>query len=797
MKKYSLNGIWRLRGGKYDTEGRVPGSVFSILLEKGLMDDPFYRDNEAGALEILDNEFSFSRSFDYKRGEGRTTLVCEGLDTLCTVYLNGKSLAKTDNMHRTYRLDVTDYLVDGENEIKAVFSSVDKYIKACQRERFIKNADPIPLNGWPHIRKAHYMMGWDWGPRLPDVGIWRDIYLVDESMPYITDVRVLQCHEAGAVYLTVNAETNTPCDIVLTLTSPDGRVLSLNNNEKTKIENPLLWWPRGYGEQNLYTLVCKSLQNGIVSDKNTRKIGLRDMKLHRERDEWGESFCHEVNGVKIFAMGADYVPEDNILSRITRERTEKLLRACVSANFNTIRVWGGGFYPHDFFFELCDELGLIVFLDCMFACACYPYGEDFGENVRAELYDNIRRIRHHACIGVISGNNEIEMLGGYFGEDERAGYLDLFERVIPDVMKELCPEIPYVPSSPSSHGGFDAPNDENVGDSHYWAVWHSNKPFTDYRNHYFRYLSEFGFQSFPSMKTIEEFTEPADRNPFSRVMEMHQRNPAANGKILNYLSQTYLYPTSLDLLVYASQLMQAEAMKYAVEHLRRNRGRCMGALYWQLNDVWPVASWSSIDGSGRYKALHYEAKRFYSPILISCKETGEYTERRDVTDERRVGYETRAELYVQNETVKDTFGEVVWSLFSADGELIQSGASPLSVPALSVARIEELDFNKTDVKRNYLWFAYKVGDEVISSGTVLFTKPKHFNFVDPHLSLSLSGDEITVTSSAYAKYVAITNESDDLILNDNYFDMNRGEVRLKIISGSPSGLRVRSVFDVK
>ena len=496
-------------------------------------------------------------------------------------------------------------------------------------------------------------------------------------------------------------------------------------------------------------------------------------------------------------MGADYVPEDNILSRITRKRTEKLLRACISANFNTIRVWGGGFYPDDFFFDICDELGIIVFLDCMFACACYPYGEDFSENVRAELYDNIKRIRHHAAVGVISGNNEIEMLGGYFGDDEKAGYLDLFERVIPEVLSEICPEIPYVPSSPSSHGGFDAPNDENVGDSHYWAVWHSGKPFSDYRNHYFRYLSEFGFQSFPSYKTVEEFTEEGDRNPFSRVMELHQRNPMANGKILNYLSQTYLYPTSFETLVYASQLLQAEAMKYAVEHLRRNRGRCMGALYWQLNDVWPVASWSSIDSSGRYKALHYEAKRFYAPILISCKETGEYSVRRDITDERCVGYEAKAEIYVQNETTSDVCGEVEWKLLRADGEELRRGKEALAVKALSVGHIDEMDFTGIDVKSTYLWFAYRVCGEIVSSGTVLFTKPKHFDFVDPTLSVTVEGDEIVVNASAYAKYVAITNKNDDLILSDNYFDMNKGCVRIKILSGAPVGLKVRSVFDVK
>ena len=796
MKKYNLNGIWNLKGGGYEAQGNIPGSVYSILLENGLMEDPFYRDNELKALAIMDNEFVFIKTFTYKKSAKKITLVCEGLDTLCDLYLNGEKVAHTDNMHRTYRFDVSKLLLDGQNEIKAVFASVDKYVKECQEKRFVR-AERIPLKGWSHIRKAHCMMGWDWGPRLPDAGIWRDIYLVEEDTPYITDVRILQRHENGKVYLTVNAQTNKTCDIEISIISPSEETILLKNGVETEIENPLLWWPRGYGKQDLYTIICKAKENDVVFDENKKRVGLRTLILCKEKDEWGESFCHEVNGVKIFAMGADYIPEDNILSRITKERTGTLLKACVDANFNAIRVWGGGYYLDDYFFDYCDEMGLVVFFDCMFACASYPYGEEFSENVKQELYDNFRRIRHHACMGVISGNNEIEDFVVRWPEEEQKGYLDLFERLFPVVMQEICPEIPFVPSSPSSTGGFVNPTDENIGDSHYWAVWHSNLPFSEYRNHYFRYLSEFGFQSFPSYKTIEEFTEPKDRNPFSRIMELHQRNPAANGKILNYLSQTYLYPTDFETLVYASQLMQSEAMKYAVEHLRRNRGRCMGTLYWQLNDIWPVASWSSIDSNGRYKALHYEAKRFYAPILISCKETGEYSVRKDITDERCIDYETKAELYVQNETLQDVDGEVLWKLFRADGTELESGGERLSVKALSVSHIEEIDFHKTDVKSSYLWFAYKVDGQIVSSGTVIFTKPKHFDFVDPKLDVQIDGDELVITSQAYAKYVAITNENDDLILSDNYFDMNKGSVKVKILSGKPNDLSIRSVFDIK
>ena len=785
-----------MKGGEYETDGTIPGSVYSFLLNKNLMPDPYYRDNEEKVLAICDNDFEFSRKFDYKKESDDITLVLEGIDTLCDIILNGKKIAHLNNMHRTYKIPVGDIIVNGENSISAYFYSADKYVKEADK----KNPRPgcaNPLKGYMHLRKAHCMFGWDWGPRLPDAGIWRDIYLVDETEPRIDDVRILQRHEGGKVFVKVTAKTTKPADVKITVKSPDGEVFELQNGSETEIKNPLLWWPNGFDKQNLYTVIVKSVSGGKVTDESIRKIGLRTLKLVREKDEYGESFCHEINGKKIFAFGADYIPEDNILSRINKERTERLLRSCIYANFNAIRVWGGGYYPDDYFFDLCDELGLIVFFDLMFACSSYDYDEEFYKNALTEITDNIKRIRHHACIGLISGNNEIEEETVYWGEEIKKGYLELFENRIPAVMSELCPEIAYVPSSPSSFGGFNSPTDENYGDSHYWMVWHGNLPFTDYRKHYFRYLSEFGFQSFPSIKTIEEFTLPEDRNPFGRVMELHQRNPSANGKILNYLSQTYLYPSSFENLVYASQLLQAEAMKYGVEHLRRNRGRCMGTLYWQLNDIWPVASWSSIDSAERYKALHYEAKRFYEPVHISCEETGEYTVRRDITDERIIGYETKAKLYVNNETLKDVCGEIEWRLTRNDGKTLETGKENITVKALSVNSIEEIDFNKTDVRNNYLWFAFNVDGKTVSSGTVIFTKPKHFNFPDPKLKLSVSGDKITVRSDAYAKYVEITDETGKMILSDNYFDMNKGEKTVYVISGTPEGLKVKSVYDIR
>ena len=794
---YSLNGKWRIKSKTYDTEGEIPGSVYSALLNSRLIDDPFYRDNEAKTLAITDEDFTFSRKFDYAGDYISPMLIAEGIDTLAEIFVNGKSLAKTNNMHRTYYFGLKDYLVKGENEIKIFFPSYDRFIKEKHRQKPITVGTSATLLGFSYVRKASYMSGWDWGPMLPDAGIWKDIYIIDDEIPRITEFKVTQRHDGGKVYVKAEAFTNKPADVKIRLIAPDKTEQILKSGEEAEVKNPKLWWPNGYGEQNLYEIRFAAERNGKVTDEKTKRIGLRTLFISRDKDEWGEEFCFKVNGIKIFALGADYIPEDNILQRLSKERTSELIEKCKFSNFNSIRVWGGGFYPFDYFFDLCDEAGIIVFMDLMFACASYPYDKEFYDNVKCELEDNLRRIRHHACLGVISGNNEIEEECAWWTDEDKKGYLDFFEGFIPKIVKKECPDISFVTSSPSTHGGFNEPQSESGGDNHYWAVWHGNLPFKEYRNHYFRFLSEFGFQSFPCNKTVEEFTLPEDRNPFSRIMELHQRCPAANGKILSYLSQTYLYPFDFENVIYASQLLQAEAIKYGVEHMRRNRGRCMGSMYWQLNDCWPVASWSSVDGSGRLKALHYEAKRFYEPVHISCLETGEYTTRKEISDERCFDYETKAQLFITKDTLSPLEGEVEWKLCSADGKELQKGVQKVKIEPLSVLKLDEIDFNKTDVRKNYFSFALEADGKIISRGVTLFTKPKHFDFVDPKIKLEVSGDEITVYADALAKYVYIYNENEDLVLSDNYFDTDKGSRTVKILSGNTKGLKVKTVYDIR
>ena len=435
----------------------------------------------------------------------------------------------------------------------------------------------------------------------------------------------------------------------------------------------------------------------------------------------------------------------------------------------------------------------------MFACAHYRFTPEFEENISAEIIDNVKRLRHHASLALWCGNNEMEMFTAQdnwvIRPGDKTDYVKIYEYLIPKLLREYDPNTFYWPASPSSGGSFDEPNDPNRGDVHFWEVWHGNLPFTAYRNYYFRYLSEFGFQSFPCRSTIETFTEPADRNIFSYVMEKHQRNNAANGKIMNYMSATFLYPTSFDTLLYASQLLQAEALKYGVEHFRRNRGRCMGAVIWQLNDCWPVASWSSIDYTGRWKAAHYYAKRFFAPVLVSAEEEGLLTQDPNVNAEP---YEVKktVRFNISNETMQEVHAELFYTLRSSAGEVKRSGSFRLTVPPLSAVFTETVDFADADLYGDYISYSAVSDGSVLGSGSVIFSVPKHFGYRDPKLALRVEGDEIVVTSQAYAKSVEIQNADETLLLSDNYFDMDPGEKRVKILSGSTEGLTVRSVFDI-
>jgi len=818
--KHDLNGAWKMRqvGLEKWHEAIVPGSVYGDLLRDGTIPDPFFRENEREAFDLLKNEFEYERTFcldDEILAASRLILRFEGIDTLADVYLNGALLASVDNMHITWEWDVKDFLCAGENTLRILFHSPITYaLDAFEKSPGWYSTDAIP--GFQHVRKVHCMYGWDWGPRLPDAGIWRDVSLLAVDEGRITDVLVLQHHNEGHVRLEIKPEfemmEGKTGEWTALVTAPSGKQYTADANGIVDIDAPELWWPAGYGSQPLYLVEVRLTSSGAEQDVWTARIGLRTLSISRDKDQWGEEFCHIVNGVKVFAMGGDYIPEDNLFGRITPERTRRLLEDAKLANFNTIRIWGGGYYPPDFFFDICDELGLMVWQDFMYACAFYDLTPDFERSIRKETEQNVRRMRIHPSLALLCGNNEMEMFqaralehdmtgrGGGFAHSamhHHADYIKMFEYLIPSICEKEAPQTYYWPASPSSGGSFDDPNAENRGDVHYWDVWHGEKPFTDYRNYHFRYTSEFGFQSFPCLKTVESFTLPEDRNIFSRIMERHQRNQAANGKILSYLSQTYLYPTDFDQLLYASQLMQADAIRYGVEHWRRNRGRCMGAVIWQLNDCWPVASWASIDYFGRWKALHYAAKRFFAPVMISCCEEGEITQNPKINEFMTTPILCSARLSVVNETMQPVSGEVRWSLRNAEGTILQEGSKSVTVEALSSLWLDKLEFEDASLLDNYLSFAFVTDEKTVSEGTVIFCAPKHFHFADPELEVERDDEDIIITAKAYAKSVCIESDDPDMLISDNFFDMNPGQRRVHVLRGKADGLKVRSVYNIR
>lgn len=810
MKTQLLHENWEMLYGEKRLETSVPFSMYSDLLRHGEIEDPYYRDNEDAAMALSREDYTYQCHFDMdpalKECE-RIWLHFDGIDTLTDIYLNGVHLGETFNMHREWEFDVKELVKERENVLEVRFHSPILYMEEQVRTQGSIPSNLDTLDGFNYLRKASCMSGWDWGPKLPDMGIFRNVTLIGMEKERIYDVHVRQFHQEGTVKLTFaldtyRGRTGEQPEYQVEITDPKGELLYCEMSpEELLIEHPMLWWPRGYGEQHLYTVKVTVFANGQPQDCWERRIGLRTMTMKIEKDQWGECFAHEVNGVALFAMGADYIPEDSLLPRVNKDRTRELLEQCAMANFNTIRVWGGGCYPNDDFFDLCDEYGFLVWEDLMFACSTYRLTEEFEENISHEIAENVRRIRHHACLGLWCGNNEMEGLifdEGYTTDPYLLGdYTRMYSYVIPKIIKREDPDTFYWPSSPSSGGDFDNPQDDRRGDAHYWAVWHGYKPFPEYRKHNFRYASEFGFESLPAMKTIDSFTLPQDRNLFSYVMEKHQKSANGYAKMMVYMSQYFRYANNLSDLVYASQLMQAQAMRYAVEHWRRNRGECMGAVVWQLNDCWPVASWSSVDYYGRWKALHYFEKRFFAPVMISCCEEGLLTQDPNLNC-RPYELEKSIRLHVANETMEEKCVTVRWSLRDSASNVIgEEKEAQITVPALSGVWFEKEYYQDADLREHHVYYECLMDGEVISSGSVLFSMPKFYDYQDPQLTVRREGNELIVTAKAYAASVELLNEEEDWVLSDNYFDMEAGERRVQILCGDAKEIRVRSVYNIR
>jgi beta-mannosidase len=767
----------------------VPGCVHTDLLRNGLIEDPFYRDNEKKLQWIGKTDWEYETTFRVGAdtlARRSVELVFEGLDTYAAVTLNGVPLLDADNMFRVWRVDAKKALRAGDNTLRVVFRSpvneVLPRMKAIGYELPASNDQGEKTS--PYTRKAPYQYGWDWGPRFVTSGVWRPVRLEAWDGARIADFHVAQkklTREAAELSAVVELVSDADMDATVVVEDPSGgrplaeRAVRLRPGTNRvaldfRISNPRLWWPSGLGPQNLYRFRARALAGARMVDEAATRVGLRTLELRQQADQWGKSFEFVVNGVPVFAKGGNWIPADIFPTRVTRERYRHLLESVRDANMNMVRVWGGGIYEQDDFYELCDELGLMVWQDFMFACSMYPGDKEFLENVRAEAIDNVRRLRKHPSVVLWCGNNEVETAWHHWGWKQNLpaklwdDYKKIFHDVLPHVVAEHDPSRPYWPSSPSSNLEDDA-DSQRMGDVHYWEVWHASKPFEFYEKQFPRFMSEYGFQSFPLIETVNTYTTLADHDIESPVMLAHQKHPRGNQLVREYMLREYKEPKDFESFLYVSQVLQAEGIRIGTEHFRRIRPRNMGALYWQVNDCWPVASWSGMDYFGRWKALHYYARRFYQDILVSPHE-----------DDGRI------QIHVVSDRTRPAPAELRVTLMDFAGRVLFDKREDVQIQPLSSS--VRLSLDKSELLKGHdprtVFLDCELSEKgKASTGNRLFFEP----FKDLRMPLPEIVTEVTqagralrvrLRANTLARGVHISAGALDGDFSDNFFDLLPG-----------------------
>jgi beta-mannosidase len=757
--------------------------------------DPFWGTNEAAVQWIEERDWEYSAEFDADPGllrEEVIDLVADGLDTVATVRVNGRVVARTENMFIGHRWGVKPLLREGRNTINIRFESAARYIRTHRTSHRPREFSD-PVGRCSVIRKQQCQFGWDWGPRFVTAGIWRDIRLEGWSGNRLAGVAVAQVHARGPkVILALAPELARPDPGVRCLwrLSLGGAVVSSGAGPEIPVPRPRLWWPSGQGDQTLYDLeVDVAGADGRAIGRWARRIGLRTIALDRRKDRWGESFQFVVNGRPVFAKGANWIPANSFVAALARADYARDLGAAVAANMNMVRVWGGGVYESEDFYDLCDELGLLVWQDFMFACTLYPADAAFVASARAEAEHQVRRLRHRACLALWCGNNEVwgnnahELLDPEKTE-LRADYERLFHRALPPVVAAHGGPTPYWPSSPwrgDTEAGHAA--GEKRGDTHYWDVWHGRNPVKDYEKWSFRFVSEFGMQSYSSLATQATFCPAPDGNVFGATMENHQKNKQGNQIILDYVSRRYRFPRDQGALVYLAQLNQAHCMQTGAEHYRRLMPRCMGALYWQLNDCWPVASWSSIEFPGRWKALHHVARRFFAPAAVSAHVPGEEIHG---IGNYRISTVRRVLIHTSYDGARPATGVVRWDLFHLDGRRLLGGKKRVPLRPMQSRLQQRLDLAGPLARfgrdRIYLRIALDVAGRRVSEDTVLLTTPRFMELPKPRtrvaVRMSAAGRAVVAfTSPVFQHRFAFDFPGRAFTCSDNYFDLYPGETR--------------------
>jgi beta-mannosidase len=769
---------------------RVPGCIHTDLLRHQLIPDPFWGSNETDLQWIEDRGWTYRCEFQIPSGvlaQNHVELVADGLDTLATIRLNGRQIASTDNMFVGYRLDIKKAARPGTNLLEISFASPMRYIRAHKKPTDLHEWND-PVGGCSLLRKEQCSFGWDWGPRFATCGVYKPIRLEAWSGGRFGNVRLIQTHHADGVELAVAARLPGKNTATIRGTvSHGGKIAATFEDQKTRIENPKLWWPRGHGDQPLYTVDLELVQDGQVIDTWSERIGLRTIELDRHADKIGETFQFVVNGRAIFAKGANWIPAHSFVNEAGRDFLDDLLTSAVDAHMNMIRIWGGGIYESDDFYDLCDEKGLLVWQDFMFACAQYPGDKKFLASVKAEAEYQVARLANRACLALWCGNNEIEQMPQEILKTpaRKKAYEDIFYRVLPAAVEQHDGVTPYWPSSPHNPEGYEkGHNNESAGDSHFWDVWHARHPVKRYEEKSFRFCSEFGMQSYSSPEVAATFCSPKDFNVFGPAMENHQKNAAGNLIILDYISRLYRMPGDYASLAYLSQMNQAYCMKVGIEHFRRSMPCTMGALYWQLNDCWPVFSWSSIEFGGKWKALHFAAKRFFAPFLASAHVPGIET--------AGVGNAIASTIrHVHLHTVSDapntTPARLTWTLFHLNGKILEAGKKEISLRSGESRRQKTLDLKSAlqshGARNVYLRIRLKTKGGDVSEDTVFLTAPRFMDLPRTRITTEVKGlgdqeFELRFSSKDFQHGVQFDLPGIPHKPADNFFDLYPGETRV-------------------
>lgn len=795
-----LDGAWQVRevGKKQAIAATVPGCIHTDLLAAGEIPDPFVRDNAHEVQWVDARDWSYTRAFEVDAALMRhpsVELVCAGLDTLATIHINGKKVADVDNMFRRWRFDIRQALVEGRNTIEIVFRSLLPYMDERQ-----KSAPHRLSRGDAWVRKAAYMFSWDWAPALRSCGIWRTIGIEGRDSARISDLAITQAHAADKVDLELRLDVHRYSQAALqaritvsghgprrTVTLPIAAGAE-TAQARISIRDPQLWWPSGMGGQPLYRVAVDLLDaDGRRIDTRTRRIGLRTVTLIPDSD--AHPLQLQVNGVAFFAKGANWVPPDSFPSRVTTSKLRGLVQLAVDTHMNILRFWGGGYYEEDVLYDLCDEKGLLVWLDFKFANSSFPvFDAHWMDNVRHEIRDNVQRLRHHPCIAVWSGNNEV---GTMLGKDWQSGHFPqeaydaLFQKLIPDTLHTQYPGAAYTPGSPYS------------GDTHDWDVWHGEAPFESYLKVH-GFMTEFGFQSFPVSATVDAFTDAADRRSVnSGVMKFHQRDGSGRGNqmIVDAIHRYLGVPRSFDDTLYLSQIAQAFAVQIGAEHWRRDYPRSTACIYWQYNDCWPSVSWASIDYHNRPKALQFAARRFYRPLLVSAR-----------LDEAQAAMD----IVLSNDQAHRQSGRLSCRITDAGGRILRKQVLRATVPARTSQSVHRLDL--ADLLRAHgsgdliVWMRYERAGTVLSENVAFFGRPRALALKRAHITPTVKsrkgGFDITLRTDRVALWTML--ELEGASFHDNFLHLRPGQAAtVRVDAPAPMTLaqarqqvRVRSLLDM-